>query len=154
MIRSLLFPAWPLEPFDFHWSSYQIGFWGERAVARHLWKQGARVVAHRWVASSGSDIDLVVEDAVRIRFCEVKVRTHALDQTDPWSEVMDRERTQRLVQAAGEYLLSMNQPFVSIRFDAFLVIPQRTQLRKPKILVMENYLNPTTVPGWRGSPQL
>lgn len=143
-------PLLPLAPFDRTWSAAARGLWGERAAARHLWRRGWRLLAHRHTTSDRLDIDLVMSNDAAILFVEVKVR-HAADE-NPWRDIHDPHRIQNLQTAAGHYLATTHQQTVNIRFDALLVLPIPTAPRRPRIEHEEDYINPRGVPGWRGIP--
>lgn len=136
----------PPPRFRAEWDSHRKGLWGERVVARHLWRRGFRIVGQRWKATGRSDIDLIAANRDYLLFCEVKVRSST---TEPWRDVMEKERVGRLARAAGEYLRATGQQLVSIRFAGFVVVPSTP---KPVVIGWEDHVNPASVPGWRGCP--
>lgn len=146
--NSVHFPIWPNAPFDAGWNRAQRGLWAERAVARRLWKKGHRVLEHRWVASSRSDIDLVAAAREYLIFAEVKFRTEEEDNV--WFTVFDVDRKRRLCGAIGEYLHQSRQQIVNLRINGYLVHADPTDSREPRILCHERYIRPESVPGWRG----
>ena len=148
MFSSILFPLWPLRPFDSAWDRSTLGIWGERAVARLLWRSRHRILAHRWQGPGKTDIDLIAATADRLIFCEVKVRTTNAD--DAWLKIIEEARLELLRRAAGQYLRQQRQTRVNIQFNAYLVEPRPRSPRHPRITANEGYLNPATVPGWKG----
>ncbi|MEO8376246.1 MAG: YraN family protein [Candidatus Sumerlaeota bacterium] len=148
MRRSIYVPLWPLEPYDKSWHVHRLGIWGERAVARRLWFDGFRIIAHRWESQNRSDIDLVAAKNDLLLFCEVKVRSS--ESEDVWLQVVDDKRLENLKDAASAYLLETHQNRVNIQFNAYLVRPDTAAPRAPKIRVNSAYLNPAIIPGWRG----
>lgn len=146
--RSVLFPLWPLERWQPGWTAHRAGLWGERAVARWLWKRGHRLLEHRWRGPRRTDIDLVAAAPEHLLFAEVKLRGPG--DEDPWATVFDQKRMQLLRVAAGAYLHHSGQQHITIRFHAFLVLPDPARPRHPRITVEEDYLNPRSIPGWRG----
>ncbi len=148
MFNSVIFPLWPLKPFDSTWDRAARGLWGERAVARMLWRRGHRILAHRWQGPGKTDIDLIAATADRMIFCEVKVRT--INADDAWLKVIEEARLELLRRAAGQYLRQHRQTRVNIQFNAYLVEPRLHSPRAPRITANEAYLNPATVPGWKG----
>jgi Holliday junction resolvase-like predicted endonuclease len=147
----MMLPGAPLPPFDPRWDVENRGRWGERAVARHLWRQGWRIVGHRIRIESGSDIDLVAANDAFLLFCEVKVRTSGKGGADPWLEIDDPGRRKNLCQAVSVYLRQTGQTLAAIRFDAFVVRPEAANPRQPHIDVRENYIDPSDVQGWKGA---
>lgn len=137
----------PLPPFDVSWNARERGYWGEKAVARHLWRQGYRILEHRWTLGR-TDIDLIAANTERYLFCEVKLRDAAAE--DPWYDLVEESRVERLAMAAGTYLRQARQQRVNIRFDGFLVQPNRTNPKRPVITVREGYINSKAVSGWKG----
>lgn len=151
-MRSIAFPLLANEPFDDRWNVHQRGLWGERAVSRFLWRRGWRVDAHRWKATSDSDIDLVVAGDAMLIFAEVKLR--AARDPDPYADALSPERMGRFRRAIGDYLIATEQPFVAFRVHAFLVVPSPHAPRDPAISMLRDYINPISVPGWRGAATL
>ncbi len=148
MRNSVLFPLWPLAPFDTAWGVQKRGLWGERAVARKLWKSGHRILEHRWRGPRNTDVDLIAAADGYLLFAEVKVRD-ARD-ADPWGDVFARERLRNLRLAVAAYLARTRQQEVAVTCRAYLVVPDPLRPRHPRIEVQEDYLNPRTIPGWRG----
>lgn len=145
---SIFFPIWPDRPWSPYWDSDQMGFWGERAVARRLWQQGWGVRAHRWAGADGSDIDLVVANDDRLLFCEIKLRTD--NDPDPWAALRQPERRARLAETIGAYLIATRQRQVSLSVNAYLVRPD--QKGQPEIAALSNILEPAEIRAWRGIP--
>ncbi len=137
----------PLAPFDDNWTARERGFWGEKAVARFLWRGGYRVLEHRWTLGR-TDIDLIAANEHRILFCEVKLRDPSAE--DPWYDMVDHSRIERLANAAGTYLQRTHQQRVNVRFNGYLVQANPKEPKEPTILIREDYINPSAVRGWKG----
>lgn len=148
LIERMFLPLLPLPAFQERWHSLERGRWGERAVARLLWREGFRLCAWDWKGANDSDIDLIAAGDRLLLFCEVKLR--GASDADPWAEVFHPERQRRMAEAAGEYLRQTAQIHVRVRFDAFLVTPSGERPRRPDIARKVDYLSPADVPGWRG----
>lgn len=145
--RWIFFPWYPDPEFDPTWSRIRKGLWAERAVARHLWlEHSCRVVSHRWVASNGSDIDLVMADEKCYHFLEVKFRSSGDD--NPWQQVLDPDRMRRFREAIGEFLRSRRERQAAIRIDAWLVRAGKSG--EPLFETYPDCLLPEVVPGWLG----
>lgn len=149
-LTTTLFPILPNAAWDPRWDAPTRGLWGERAVARHLWRNGYRLLEHRWQSPSGSDIDLVAATDELLVFVEVKLRGPA--DAEPWAEVHAPERVARLREAIGAYLRATRQQTVTLRCDAWLVTPDPARPRHPVLQSQEDYILPTAIPSWRGIP--
>ena len=148
-LDSIHFPILPNPPFDPAWHTHQRGLWGERAVARMLWRRGWRLEAHRWKGARNTDIDLVVANDDLLLFAEVKLRT--AHDPDPYADALAPERITRLRRTIGDYLARTEQPFVAFRVHAFLVVPSEGTPREPRVSVLRDYINPASVGSWRGA---
>ncbi|MCC6546413.1 YraN family protein [Candidatus Sumerlaeota bacterium] len=148
MFNSIHLPFWPLEAYDKDWHHLKLGKWGERAVARRLWLEGFRILAHRWESENRSDIDLVAARQNLLLFCEVKLRTSEDDAI--WLKVVEEKRLENLKNAASAYLRESRQTRANIQFNAYLVRPDASAPRDPRIEANCGYLNPAVIPGWRG----
>ena len=74
---------------------------GERAAARHLKKQGMRIIARQHRSRLG-EIDLIVRDGATIVFVEVKSRrSHAAGRPE---EAVTTAKQRQLTRLALEYL--------------------------------------------------
>ncbi|CAN5402010.1 hypothetical protein BH09SUM1_BH09SUM1_17370 [soil metagenome] len=144
---SVLFPVWPCEPFNPWWSHLQKGLWAERVVARRLWQDGHRIIAHRHAGPERTDIDLIAANRERLIFAEVKYRTAVGE--DPWAATADPERIRRLLNAISDYLRATRQLAVAISVNGYLVSAP-DGAANPKIICWKGYVNASQVPGWRG----
>jgi len=87
---------------------------GERAAARHLRRQGYKILTRRYAGKHG-EIDLVARDGEVLAFVEVKTR--ASDQFGDAAAAVDREKQQHLTSCAREYLRLLGNPRIPVRFD-------------------------------------
>ncbi|MCX7827390.1 MAG: YraN family protein, partial [Verrucomicrobiae bacterium] len=87
---------------------------GERAAARHLRRQGYKILTRRFAGKHG-EIDLVAREGEVLAFVEVKTR--ASDEYGDAASAVDREKRRHLVSCAREYLRLLNNPRVPVRFD-------------------------------------
>jgi Holliday junction resolvase-like predicted endonuclease len=148
--RSVTFPIWPDPPFDPSWTSDQKGWWAERVVARRLWQDGWQIRAHRWVAPSGTDLDLVAANDRQYLFIECKLRS--MGDENPWREINDPKRRRRFINAIGAYLRASNQRMAEFSASAFLVIPAPG--KAPTVDRLDDFVLQTSVPGWIGVPKM
>jgi putative endonuclease len=87
---------------------------GEHAAARHLRRQGYKILVRQFRGRHG-EIDLVARDGEVLAFVEVKTR--ASDQFGAAAVAVDREKRQHLASCAREYLRLLGNPRIPVRFD-------------------------------------
>jgi putative endonuclease len=97
-----------------------LGAEGEARAARHLARQGYRIVA-RNVRAGGVEIDLVARRGSLLAFVEVKTR--AGRRFGAPEEAVDARKRARLVRAAAAWLRDHPQPGARVRFDVIAVEP-------------------------------
>lgn len=91
-----------------------LGAEGEARAARHLARQGYRIVA-RNVRAGGVEIDLVARRGRLIVFVEVKTRRSA--RFGPPELAVDPRKQARLVRGAGAWLAEHGRGVSRTRFD-------------------------------------
>lgn len=96
-----------------------LGRRGEEAAARHLQRQGMKLVARNLRTPVG-EIDLVMRDRRVIAFVEVKTRrgTHF----GAPAEAVGPRKQQQIVQAARWYLNQVAWPALQPRFDVVAIL--------------------------------
>ncbi len=99
--------------------SQRHGDLGEAAAEAHLKAKGFKMLARNYRSDRG-EIDLVLRDRDCLVFTEVKARSD-VRWTRPAAAV-DRDKRRRLSAAALDYLCSIGNPEVAIRFDIVEVI--------------------------------
>ena len=103
----------------------------EEAAARHLVREGYRVVA-RNVRTRRGEIDIVAYDGDALVFIEVKARRRTLFGEAAWA--VDRRKQQRMIRAASAFLAtSFRSPeaLPPCRFDVVAIhgVPPRAEVR-------------------------
>ncbi|WP_300060803.1 YraN family protein [uncultured Roseobacter sp.] len=97
--------------------SYHAGRAAENAVARHYGELGYEVAAERW-RGVGGEIDLIVQDAERVIFVEVK-KSRSLEAA---ALRLSRGQMDRICVSASEYLGQLpNGALTEARFDVALM---------------------------------
>ena len=124
-IGSLLGPVKPLPP---HLVRGQIG---EEAAARYLQKAGLKLIAKNYASKRG-EIDLVLREGDCLVFAEVKARNDG-GWTRPAAAV-DQKKRRNLSMAALDYLRSIKNPQVKIRFDIVEVLLNGDSVREVRHL--------------------
>src|SRR5262249_40884777 len=101
------FTRWP-------WYRRWFGRRSERAAAKHLRKQGYRIVAAN-LADTRGEIDLIAIDGQTI--VVVEVRSSESDNIEKLALSVDRDKQRRLTDAALRFLQRRRLLNVSVRFD-------------------------------------
>jgi len=110
--------------------AHAAGLAAEAQVLRHYLRAGLSVVARRW-RGTGGEIDLIVRDADRYVFIEVK-SSGALDVA---AGRLSLRQMRRLASAAEEFLAGVAGGFGNeLRFDVALVD------RQGRVDILENAL--------------
>ncbi len=110
-----------------------VGRIGERLAARYLKKQGYRVVA-RNVHLGKNELDLVVKNKEFLVFVEVKARTYETPEAAEMHRpalAVNREKRERTVQAAKDYLRLYPTKGLCPRLDVIEVALDRQKPKKP-----------------------
>ena len=112
-----------------------LGERGEAAAARHLRRQGYKIVSRGEWESRRGELDLIAVDGRTVVFVEVKTRrSHA---TGHPADSVNREKQRRLTRLALSYLKRHDLLEYRSRFDVIAVTWSVGQ-RKPTI---EHFLN-------------
>ncbi|MBY0398480.1 MAG: YraN family protein [Thermoleophilia bacterium] len=93
-----------------------LGDRGERAAARHLKRNGYRVITRGFKAAKG-EIDLIARDGPTLVFVEVKTRRAGVP-----AEAVTREKQRRLALAALEFTRRFGLDGVPARFDVVAIV--------------------------------
>ena len=103
----------------------EIGRFGEDAAAKHLKKNGFRILERNFRASH-NEIDIIAENKDTIVFVEVKTRTPARDGADfgTPAEAVTYSKQKRTIAAARAYLYKSGAD-KQIRFDVIEVYLER-----------------------------
>lgn len=120
----------------FH-SRERLGRRGEKLAARHLRRQGLRIVCRNARRGHG-EIDLVVLDGRTLVFVEVKSVSER-----SWSdgfEKIDRNKRRTLKRTCQSYLSSIPGPVSSYRVDA-VCVEFRSGLIRPRLVEIRWYPN-------------
>ena len=115
------------------------GVMGERAAKRHLRRTGLRFLVANFRSARG-EIDLVFRDGDCLVFVEVKTRSSE-DWVRPAAAVDARKR-RLLSLTALDYLRSLRQPEVKIRFDIVEVLLRDGEVREVRHLPNTFSLSP------------
>jgi putative endonuclease len=96
-----------------------LGERGEEFAARHLRRQGYKILARRFKSRAG-EIDIVGRHKDWLVFVEVKTRNS--DQYGAPSEAVNREKQKHMSKVALDYLRLLGNPPIHWRFDIVEVI--------------------------------
>ena len=117
---------------------------GEKAAARHLKRNGYKILKKNYTAADG-EIDIIAEDKLYTVFVEVKTRSVSKDNKNeprPASAV-NADKQKKLIKSA-KYFLAKNESGKRVRFDIIEVLVD-PMLKKPvSINQIENAFNINT----------
>ena len=117
---------------------------GEKAAARHLKRNGYKILKKNYTAAGG-EIDIIAEDKLYTVFVEVKTRSVSKDNKNeprPASAV-NADKQKKLIKTA-KYFLAKNESGKRVRFDIIEVLVD-PMLKKPvSINQIENAFNINT----------
>ena len=97
-----------------------LGREGEEAAARHLKKAGYKILERNWRAGP-HELDIICRDKDKT-LVFVEVKTRGPGPMAPPGQSVTREKQNRLVRAAGEYLSASDQWENPCRFDVVGVL--------------------------------
>lgn len=104
-----------------------LGERGEKWAARHLRRQGYKILVRRFRTKAG-EIDIVCRDGEWLVFVEVKTRVD--ESLGAPSEAVDKAKQRHMTKVALDYLRLLEYPEVKFRFDIVEVL-MRHGARKP-----------------------
>lgn len=93
---------------------HRLGWDGERLAARHLRREGMKLLLSRYRCRWG-EVDWVVRDRDTLVFVEVKTRQSELFGNP--SEAVTRAKQKRMSRVALDYLQKLGNPEIPLRFD-------------------------------------
>lgn len=112
--RSHVFSARPKDP------RAELGLRGEKLAARLLRRHGYKVLARRFRARGGGEVDIVCRHGDTLVFVEVKTRT-GLAYGRP-GEAVDTAKQALIVRGATAWLRMLKTPDILYRFDIVEVL--------------------------------
>ena len=121
----------------------QLGARGEKLAARHLRRQGFKVLYRNFRGRQGGEIDLVCRDRDTLVFVEVKTRTRE-DFGRPL-EAVGAKKQRRISLGALAWLRLLGNPDILFRFDIVEVTvaansPPKIELIRNAFQLSEPYL--------------
>jgi putative endonuclease len=112
----------------------RLGTQGEKLAARHLRRQGFKILYRNFRGRQGGEIDLVCRERDTLVFVEVKTRTRE-DFGRPL-EAVDRQKQRRISLGGLAWLRLLGNPDIFFRFD--IVEVTIAQGRPPRIELIRN----------------
>jgi putative endonuclease len=112
-----------------------LGERGERAAARHLKRQGMRILLRGYRTERG-EIDLIARDGDTLVFVEVKARRQGVP-----AEAVTPEKQRRLTNVAFQFMRKYNVLEVRSRFDVVAIVWPDDRTR-PQIEHFRNAFEP------------
>lgn len=97
-----------------------LGRLGERIAARHLQRNGCKVLYQNFRPKGGGEVDIVCRDVDILAFVEVKTRRSA-EYADPAAAVNQAKRD-LIARGARAWLRLLDRPDVAFRFDIVEIV--------------------------------
>jgi putative endonuclease len=113
----------------------RLGRLGERVAARHLRRQGYKVLYRNFRPPNGGEIDIVCREKKTLVFVEVKTR--APEGLGRPADAVDAEKEEALMRGAQSWLRMLDDPAVPVRIDIVEVIVGNV---KPEITLTRDAL--------------
>lgn len=112
-----------------------LGLRGERLAAKHLRRNGYKILYHNFRAPKGGEVDIICRDIAEktLVFVEVKTRS-SLHFGRPITAV-DREKQYLIARGAMAWLRLLDNPEIAFRFDVVEVVLDGAQ---PRINIVRN----------------
>ena len=112
----------------------RLGTRGEKLAARHLRREGFKILYRNFRGRQGGEIDLVCRDGDTLVFVEVKTRTRE-DFGRP-IEAVNRQKQRRISLGGLAWLRLLGNPDIFFRFDVVEVMVSGG--REPKVELVRN----------------
>ncbi len=113
----------------------ELGARGEKLAARHLRRQGYRILLRQFRGKAG-EIDIIARDHDTLVFIEVKTRQS--EKFGPPQEAVDLKKQRHIARVAWEYVRLLDNPQVKMRFDIVEVILRAGARHADDIRVIPN----------------
>jgi putative endonuclease len=98
----------------------RLGRLGERLAARHLRRQGFKVLYRNYRPQHGGEIDLVCREKQTLVFIEVKTRAPGMLGRP--ADAVGPDKQEALIRGAQSWLHLLDQPGIPVRIDIVEVI--------------------------------
>ena len=125
-----------------------VGNFGERAAAKHLKKNGYKILKTNYTAAR-NEIDIIAENRDYTVFIEVKTRSENYDKTkEPRPACAVNAKKQCGIIDAARYYLARNKKHKRIRFDIIeILVDDATKSKVTELKHFENAFNYNTAYG-------
>ena len=127
-----------------------VGNFGERAAAKHLKKNGYKILKTNYTAL-GNEIDIIAENRDYTVFVEVKTRSENYDKTkEPRPACAVNAKKQCGIISAARYYVTRNKNNKRIRFDIIeIIVDGNSKTKVLELKHLENAFNCNTAYGRR-----
>jgi len=109
-----------------------LGREGEKLAARHLRRNGYKILYRNFRGHGAGEIDIVCRHGETLVFVEVKTR--GSEDFGPPFDAVDKKKRRRIVRGAMAWLRMLDMPDITFRFDVVEVIAGNP----PEIRIIEN----------------
>jgi Holliday junction resolvase-like predicted endonuclease len=115
-------------------SKPEIGSLGEHLAAKHLRRNGRKVLFRNYFGLHRGEVDIVARHGRALTFVEVKTRTSAAFGRP--ADAVNLEKQRLIQRGALDWLRLLGNPRITIRFDIAEVL--LIDGEKPKVNIIEN----------------
>jgi len=126
--------SFPLKLLGRPLSRSEIGWVGERLAARHLRRNGRRLLYRNYAGLHRGEVDIVARHGRVLTFVEVKTRTSDVFGRPSDAVTADKQRLIR--RGASDWLRLLGNPRIPTRFDIVEVLLIRGS--PPRLNIIEN----------------
>ncbi|NQU10145.1 YraN family protein [bacterium] len=113
----------------------ELGERGEQFAARHLRRQGYKILVRRYRSRAG-ELDIIARHQDTLVFVEVKTR--ASEQFGPPGAAVDQTKQRHMTKVAADYVRRLENRQVKTRFDVVEVVMNADDPAPRKIRVFQD----------------
>lgn len=100
----------------------RLGREGELLAARHLRRQGYKILRRNFRAPHGGEVDLVCRHGKELVFVEVKTRSS--EEFGRPLDAVDQKKRRLIIRGAMKWLRLLDMPDITFRFDVVEVLTE------------------------------
>jgi putative endonuclease len=99
-----------------------LGRRGEELAAKHLRRQGFRILYRNFIPPGGGEVDLVCRDKAENTLVFVEVKTRTNEERGRPADAVDYDKQRQVAKGAMAWLRLLNFPDIRFRFDIVEVL--------------------------------
>jgi putative endonuclease len=102
--------------------AHALGRLGENIAARHLRRNGCKILRRNYRAKRGGEVDIVCRDKTCNELVFVEVKTRSSEDFGRPADAVDQEKQRLIARGAMSWLRLLDNPGVVFRFDIVEVL--------------------------------